>query len=57
MVQTRGREGGGGGGGRDSETREPQTRAVSVNSIADSLSLNFLVYVTDMWSYFSLKTN
>ena len=30
---------------------------LSVNSIADSLGLNFLVYFAEMSSYFSMKTN
>ena len=46
------REGGGG-----VESREPQTRGLSVNSIADPLSLNFVVWFAEMSSYFSMKTN
>ena len=41
----------------DVETCEPQIRGLSVNSIADSLSLNFLVYFAKMPSYFLMKTN
>ena len=40
----------------DVETRKPQTRGLSVNSIADSLSLNFLVYFAEKPRYFSMKT-
>ena len=36
----------------DVETREPETQRVSVNSIPDSLSLNFLAYFAEMSSYF-----
>ena len=32
----------------DIETREPQTREVSVNSTAGSLSRNFLAYFAEM---------
>ena len=39
------------------ETREPQTQGLSMNSIADSLNLNFLVYFAYMSSCFSMKTN
>ena len=38
-------------GGGDVETREPQTRGLSVNSIADSLSLNFLAYFTFTFTF------
>ena len=38
------------------ETCEPQTQGLSVNSIGDSLSLNFLIYFAKMSSYFSIKT-
>ena len=41
----------------DIETHEPQTRRLSINLIADSLSLNFLVYFDRMSTYFSMKTN
>ena len=41
----------------DVETCEPQTLGLSVNSIADSLIVNFLVYFADMSSYFSMKPN
>ena len=41
----------------DIETHEPQTRRLSINLTADSLSLNFLVYFDRMSSYFSMKTN
>ena len=37
----------------DLKTREPQTGGLSVNSTADSLSLNFLVYFGKMSRYFS----
>ena len=43
--------------GGDVETREPQTQGLCVNSFADSLSLNFLVYFAEMPKYFSMKTN
>ena len=39
------------------ETREHQTRGLSVSSIADSLSFNFLVYSVEISSYLSMKTN
>ena len=42
--------------GGDVETREPQTRGLSINSIGDSLSLNFLVYFSEISNYFSMKT-
>ena len=38
------------------ETREPQTRGLSVNSTANSLSPNFLVCFANIWTYFSMKT-
>ena len=41
----------------DIETHEPQTRRLSIDLTADSLSLNFLVYFDRMSSYFSMKTN
>ena len=37
------------------ETREPQTQGLSINSIDDSLNFNFLVYFSEMSSYFSMK--
>ena len=40
----------------DVETCEPQTQELSVSSVADSLSLNFLVYLVEMSRYFSMKT-
>ena len=40
----------------DVETCEPQTQELSVSSFADSLSLNFLVYLVEMSCYFSMKT-
>ena len=39
------------------ETREPWTGGLSANSIADSLCLNFLVYLAEISSYFPMKTN
>ena len=41
----------------DVETWKPQTRGLSISSIADLLSLNFLGYVAKITSYFSMKTN
>ena len=43
--------------GDDVETREPQARGLSVNSIADSLFLTFLIYFAEMWNYFLMKVN
>ena len=40
----------------DVETCEPQTQELSVSSVADSLSLNFLVFLVEMSRYFSMKT-
>ena len=37
------------------ETCEPQTGGLSVNSIVDSPSLNFLIYFVEISSYFSTK--
>ena len=34
---------------------KPQTRGLSVNSISNSLSLNFHVYFVDILNYFSMK--
>ena len=45
------------GGGEDVETREPETRGLSVNTIADSLSLNVLVYFAKISSHFPMKIN
>ena len=39
------------------ETREPQARGLSVNSIADSLFLTFLIYFAEMSNYFLMKVN
>ena len=36
----------------DVETREPQTPELSVSSISDSSSLNFLGYFAEMPGYF-----
>ena len=41
----------------DVETYETQTSGLRINSIADSLSLNFLVCLVEMSSYFSMETN
>ena len=43
--------------GDDVETREPQARGLSVNSIADSLFLTFLIYFAEMSNYFQMKVN
>ena len=43
--------------GEDVETRESQTRGLSVISIVDSLYLNFLVYLAEMSNWFLMKTN
>ena len=39
----------------DVETREPQTPELSVSSISDSSSLNFLGYFAEMPGYFQWK--
>ena len=39
------------------ETRETQTQGLSVNSTADSLSINFLLYFAEMSSFLSMKTS